>query len=166
MPPFVCETEEVKILFSGLYVVFERTLVLHSSFKFSRQKYACGFVLCLCFPNKLTSNFLRKRRLMWFGFVSIGEQHNKYQESRICRVHSPAVRMMRLSLQLFPNDWTYLGPYWRTNWARVHLAPVLSFLAVCSSLFLNINWKVNLHSSSTILVGNLLDNKKWKTLRE
>lgn len=162
MPPFVSETEEVKLLFSGMYVFFEHTLMLHASFKLSCQKHPYGFVLCLCFPNKLTSGFLRKRRLMCFCFVSVGEEHNKYQQRKQNMQSSlPSSTNDEISsLQLFP------GPSWRTWWARACFAPMLNFLAVCSSVLLGIHWKVNLNSLYNILASNLLDNKKWKTLRE
>lgn len=161
MPPFVCETEKVKLLFSALCMVFEHTLVLHASFKFSCQKYPYGFVLCLCFPNRLTCNFRRKGRLMYFCFALVGEEHNKYQQSKQNMQSSlPSSMNKIMGQQLFPDDWIVPQASWKDLWDRAHPISVLSFLAVCSPLSLDVHRKVNLNYLSNILVSNLVDNEK------
>lgn len=38
LPPFISETEEVKLLLSGLYMAFEHTLALRANLKFMRGR--------------------------------------------------------------------------------------------------------------------------------
>lgn len=167
MSRFVCETEKVKLLFSALCMAFEHTLLLHASFKFNCQKYPYGFVLCLCFPNRLTCNFRRKGRLMYFCFALVGEEPNKYQQSKQNMQSSlSSMNDEIMGQQLFPGDWIIPQVSQKDPWDRAHPISVLSFLAVCSPLSLDVHRKVNLNGLSNILVSNLVDNEKWKNLKE
>lgn len=166
MSPFVSETE--KLLFSTLCMVFEHTLLLPASFKFSCQKYLYSFVLCLCFPNRLTCNFQRKRILMWFCFALVGEEHNKYQQCKQnmqCSLPS-CISFEIMGLQLFPDDCIIPQASQKDPWDRAHPIPVLSFLAVCSPICLYIHQKVNLDGLSDILVSNIVENEKKNNLEE
>lgn len=125
MPAFVCAAEKVKLLFPALCMVFEHSLLLHASFKFSCQKYPNGFVLCLCFPKRLTCNFLRTGRLMCFCFSLVGVECYKYQQSKQSMQGSLPSCMNDeiMGLQLFPDDWIILQVSQLDPWGRSH--PVL-----------------------------------------
>lgn len=166
VPPFVCETEKVKLLFSAFCMVSEHTLLLPASFKFSCQKYLYGFVLYLCFPNRLAYDFQRKRRLACFCFALVGEEHSKYlQNWQNMQSSLPScVNDEMMDLQLFPDDWIIPWASWRDPWGRAHPIPVLSSLAVFRPISLDVHGKVNLNGFSNTLISILVDNEKRKNL--
>lgn len=127
-----------------------------------------GFVLCLCFPNRLRCNFQRKGRSMCFCFALVGEGHNKYQQSKQIMRNSLASCMNDeiMGLQLFPDDRILRQASRQAPWGRAHPIPVLSFLAVCSPVCLGVHWKVNFNGLSNILISNLVANENQKNSEE
>lgn len=159
MSPFACETEDMKLLFSGLHVVFEHTLALHASFKFSCQRYSYGFILCLCFLNRLTCHFLRKRSLMRLCFVSVGAEHNKYQQGKQNVQFTPqqygSYRCWDYESAACPwwLDYT-LGPIEGPSGLELTL-PLCSAFRQCVAQFsIEKYWKVNLNSLSNAIFSN------------
>lgn len=150
---------KLKLLFSALCMVFEHTLLLPASFKFSCQKHLNGFALCLCFPNRPTCNFRGKGD--WCVFVLLCLEKDitdTNRVSRICGVQSPAVWLMDYGSAALPR-WQDFTP---ALMDRAHPIPVLSFLAVCSLICLDVHGKVSLNDLSHILICNLVDNENQR----